>query len=159
MNSILPKKHFKLANFFIEKESQEYGACRFEINGLLVIGRNAKITSKKIGQFVTVWKRDGKGTTQPFDILDKFDFFVINIQSDDFFGQFVFPKSILIKEGIISSNSKNGKRGFWLYPPWDKPKNKQAEKTQKWQLKYFLSIDDNETIDIKRAKLLYFGKK
>ncbi|MDD5149384.1 MAG: MepB family protein [Flavobacterium sp.] len=42
-----------------------------------------------------------------------------------------------------------------VYPIWDLTESKQAVKTQKWQLIYFLEIPFDETLDINRAKLLY----
>jgi hypothetical protein len=42
-----------------------------------------------------------------------------------------------------------------VYPPWDIVVNRQAQKTQKWQLEYFLEIPENTGIDVARANLLY----
>lgn len=123
-----------------EKESQEYGACKFEINGLKIISRNAKITPKKAGQFVTSWKRSTDGITQPFEESDPFDLLVINVQLDQQLGQFVFPKSILKEKGILSTSKKDGKRGFRVYPSWDQPLSKQAIKTQAWQIQFFVNF-------------------
>lgn len=71
-------------------------------------------------------------------------------------GQFVFPKSVLIKKGIISTNQREGKRAFRVYPSWDIQKSKQAERTQKWQLEYFYPV--NDSIDFDRVKELYSVK-
>ncbi|WP_416346213.1 MepB family protein [Chryseobacterium salipaludis] len=30
-----------------------------------------------------------------------------------------------------------------MYPPWDQPASKQAEKTQRWQISYFVEIERN----------------
>src|SRR5690348_2623887 len=75
-----------------EAESQEYGACFFEMNGKKIIFRVAKITPTKIGQFVTFWKRIGSGPIMPYDCADSFDFFVVTVKSKDRLGQFVFSK-------------------------------------------------------------------
>lgn len=48
------------------------------------------------------------------------------------------PKSELVNKAIISTNRKGGKKGFRVYQKWDKAQNKQAEKTQKWHLNYFI---------------------
>ena len=138
-----------------EAESSEYGACTFELNGLSIKFRTAKITPTKIGQFVTLWKRIEKGPIQPFDITDSIDLFVISTRKDNHFGQFVFPKSVLCEQGVISTNNKEGKRAIRVYPPWDKTTNKQAQKTQKWQLDFFLEIPSDKPIDMERAKILY----
>lgn len=142
-----------------EKESTEYGAYDFEINNLSIKFRVAKITPTKIGQFVTLWKRIEKGPIQPFDITDSIDLFVITTRKDNHFGQFIFPKSVLCEQGIISTNTKEGKRAIRVYPPWDKTTNKQAQKTQKWQLDFFLEIPSDKPIDMERAKMLYGLKR
>ena len=137
----------------IEIEGTEYDACQFELNGMKIISRSSKITPKKAGQFVTFWKRNQKGETAPYSEKESFDFYVIHAKSENRFGQFVFPKSELINRGFITTAKKEGKRGFRVYPIWDKTLNKQAEKTQKWQLNYFFEI--NETLDLKKISELY----
>ncbi len=57
-----------------------------------IITRNSKITPKKVGQFVTFWKRNEKGITQPYRENDRIDFYVITARTENNFGQFVFPK-------------------------------------------------------------------
>ncbi|MEQ8243978.1 MepB family protein [Fulvivirga sp.] len=144
---------FELSGLKTESESKEYDACRFVLNGLKIISRSAKITPKKGGQFVTFWKRKGNEPIEPFHETDAVDFYVVNLRADDKLGQFVFPRSVLIKKGIISTDKKEGKRAFRVYPPWDTTNSKQAERTQKWQLDYFYEIGEN--IDFVKVKLLY----
>lgn len=139
-----------------EHEGTEYDACQFELNGMKIISRSSKITPKKVGQFVTFWKRNKNGETEPYSENDSFDFYVINAKSGDHFGQFVFPKSELINKGFVTSEKKDGKRGFRVYPIWDKTLNKQAEKTQKWQLNYFYEI--NKATNLKDVSKLYNKK-
>ena len=146
---------FKLTNPVIEKESADYGACQFKLNTLNILFRIAKTTPTKVGQFVTVWKRSAKGPIEPFEVSDNIDLFIINTRSGDHFGQFVFPKSVLSQQGILSTDLKEGKRAIRVYPPWDITTNKQAQKTQKWQLDYFLEIPLDQPINLDRAKLLY----
>ena len=121
-----------------DQESKAYEACTYKINKLKIIGRTAKITPTKVGQFVTLWKRLNNGPIQPFDIADDFDFIIINTKTKENYGQFVFPKGILIKKSIITDGKKEGKRAIRVYPSWDKPISKQAIKTQNWQLEYFI---------------------
>lgn len=122
------------------------------MNDSLIIFREAKITPKKIGQFVSVWKRNELGITQPHDLSDNFEFFIIKCQSKNKIGQFVFPKAELARRCIVTTPQKDGKRGFRVYPPWDKAENKQAIKTQEWQLNYFHYM--NCEIDLQKANLL-----
>ena len=153
---VYDKCSLKISDFKIETESKEYNACRFQLNGLNILSRNAKITPKKVGQFVTFWKRNENGPIEPFDENDQIDFYAVNVRTENEFGQFVFPKSVLIKKGIISTEKKEGKRAFRVYPNWDIPKSKQAERTQKWQLNYFYQI--NGSTDLKKVTELYNGK-
>lgn len=138
-----------------EIESSEYQACSFKINNKTVQYRHAKITPTKNGQFVTLWKRIGKRPIQPYDSSDNIDLFVVTVKTKNHFGQFIFPKSALIKQGVFSMNCKGGKRAIRVYPPWDKAESRQAEKTQKWQLEYFVEIPKNRSIDVEKFRSLY----
>lgn len=138
-----------------EQESVDYNACRFQINGLNVICRTAKTTPTKTGQFVTLWKRVADGPIQPFDNTDDIDLVVVNTTVGLNSGQFVFPKSVLVNHGVLSTNTKEGKRAIRVYPPWVKTTSKQAQKSQAWQLEYFININTDNTFDITRAKSLY----
>jgi hypothetical protein len=117
---VYDKCNFDLTNLKQNLESVEYGACSFVLNGKTIQQRVSKITPTKTGQFVTIWKRSKQGITEPFDISDELDFIIITSKSDDNFGQFVFPKSILADKGIITRNGKGGKRGIRVYPPCNK---------------------------------------
>ncbi len=152
---LFDKLDFTMSNIEIEKESAEYCAHRFEINNRKILFRQARITPTKVGQFVTLWKRNSiKSVIEPFEASVNIDLFVINVKSEKQFGQFVFSKSILIEKGIIS-DKKVGKRAIRVYPIWDLTQSKQAQKTQNWQLDYFLDIRIDGNLDINRAKLLY----
>ena len=52
---VYDKCGFELANLNLNKESLEYAACSFELDGRTVEHRASKITPTKSGQFVTVW--------------------------------------------------------------------------------------------------------
>lgn len=156
-NLVYKPNQFEYSDPCPEAESADYGAYVFELNGLAIRFRVAKITPTKIGQFVTLWKRIGKGPIQPFDVSDTLDFFIISTRQGDQFGQFVFPKSVLFKQDILSQQGKGGKRGIRVYPPWDKTLNRQAQKTQAWQQQYFLEIPHHQIVDSARVKMLYDG--
>ena len=143
----------EISDFKLEPESAAYGACQFKLNGKHIVCRNAKVTPKKVGQFVTYWKRNNKGPIQPFDETDAVDFYAVNVRTETKFGQFVFPKSVLIQKGIITTTKKEGKRAFRVYPYWDTAKSKQAERTQKWQSPYFYEI--NASTDFKKVSALF----
>ena len=60
------------ANIEREKESAEYGAVRFEMDGQTCLFRQAKYTPKKTGQFVVLWKRPAmSGEIAAYSSLEK----------------------------------------------------------------------------------------
>ncbi|NEW05810.1 MepB family protein [Paenibacillus sp. SYP-B3998] len=146
---------FDCSQPLLEAQNAEYGAYLVQIDSFSIRFRVAKITPTKVGQFVTLWQRSGDGTTQPYDVSDPVDFFVISTRNGNNFGQFVFPKHVLFEQKIVSNEGEGGKRAIRVYPPWDKPTSLQAQKTQKWQLKYFMEIPMNEPINCARAQMLY----
>lgn len=129
-----------ISHFATEKESKEYAASEFRMNDLNIKFRIAKTTPTKIGKFVTIWKRIGSEPIQPYDMSDPFDLVVISVRTPEHFGQFVFPKLMLYEKGIVSKDGKGGKRAIRVYPPWDNTDNREAIKTQKWQLPIFLKL-------------------
>jgi hypothetical protein len=138
-----------------EAESAGYGAYTFTINSQSIRFRVAKTTPTKPGQFVTLWKRVGRGPIQPFDMADEVDLFIISTRQGSHCGQFIFPSSVLLQRGILSGNNKEGKRAMRVYSPWDIATNQQAQKTQQWQLEYFLEIPNDKPVDLTRAKKLF----
>jgi hypothetical protein len=150
---------YKSCGFYFTKpvadsESIDYAACSFNINHLRITYRSAKITPTKAGQFVTLWQRSTAGPIEPFHIKDEIDFFIISTRDNDRFGQFIFPKSVLHQQAIISDEHKEGKRAFRLYPPWGITLNKQAQKTQEWQLAYFVEISKDKPTNLTKIKAL-----
>lgn len=141
-------------NVKVENESAEYGACGFTIEKSSIKFRVGKITPTKVGQFVTFWKRIDNGPILPYDATDSFDFLVVNVRAEKHFGQFVFPKTVLLEKHIISSSKKEGKRAMRIYPSWDKAENAQAKKTQSWQLNYFMEFSE-KNFDVARIKNLF----
>lgn len=145
----------KLLNVEEDIETQEYSGCSLGLHQLNIKFRTAKITPTKTGQFVTIWKRNEKGETAPFDSNDLFDFYLISASTDNDKGIFIFPKEVLIEKGILSHDQKIGKRGIRVYPNWDLTENKQAKATQKWQVEYFLDLSQDTESYLKKAKLLF----
>ena len=152
---VYDKCGFELTNLKLNRESAEYDACSFELNGKAIVYRSSKITPTKTGQFVTIWKRNKDGITEPYDFSADIDFLIIAARSGENFGQFIFPKSVLAEKGIITQNGKEGKRGIRVYPPWDIATNKQAEKTQSWQIQFFLTIKTDNSTDLDFIKKLF----
>lgn len=138
-----------------DKESMEYGAGTFKLNGRTVLVRSSKVTPKKMGQFVTFWKRNDLGVTEAYHMTDAFDLLIINSRSKDLWGQFVFSKTTLAEFKIITRGKVLGKRGLRVYPSWDKAENKQALKTQAWQLRYFINFNKDLKHNFDHIKQMY----
>lgn len=138
-----------------EAESADYGACTLTVNGLRLRFRVAKITPTKTGQFVTLWKRQGTGPIQPFDLADPVDAVVVSTRSGMHFGQFVFPMKVLAARGVVATRGRGGKRAMRVYPPWDITTSRQAQLTQTWQSDYFLDMSPGRAADLARAKALF----
>ena len=151
---VLKPLQLSISNLEKDLECDEYFGYNFESNQLLFKFRKAKITPKKVGQFVTLWKRNADKQTEPFDENDLVDYYIIATEDDSKLGFYIFSKSVLIEKNILSTQNKEGKRGFRVYPDWVKPENKQAEKTQNWQQNYFIEIRNNQ-VDSTRLKILF----
>lgn len=152
---VFDKCNFNISAACPEKESREYGACNFQLNGKKIKFRVAKTTPTKSGQFVAIWKRNESGITQPFDIEDDFDFMVITVRRQSQLGMFVFDKSVLADQNVIRKNNKGGKRGIRVYAPWDITNSGQAQKTQSWQQDYFLQIEPDLLDRLQFTKQLF----
>lgn len=139
-----------------ELESADYAACTLLLNGLRVQYRVAKITPTKVGQFVTLWKRVGRGPIQPFEVGDPVEVFVVSTRSGPRLGQFVFPKAVLAAQGVVARDDRadSGKRALRVYPPWDTTTSRQAQRTQAWQLQYFVDMSEGRAVDLARVKAL-----
>ncbi|SHL60917.1 MepB protein [Chryseobacterium contaminans] len=67
-------------------ECSEYSGFNFTVNELKMKFRISKITPTKTGQFVTLWKRNEKGETAPFDSTDDIDFISLQLLKTIFQG-------------------------------------------------------------------------
>ena len=56
-----------------------------------------------------MWKKDENNTNVPFTEDDLENQLIVNIVDDNRRGQFIFPKDILIKKGILKSDDSKGK--------------------------------------------------
>ncbi|MCY0970779.1 MepB family protein [Chryseobacterium wangxinyae] len=144
-NSIFSKLNLIISDLRPDPECDEYLGHSFRLDRFNIKFRKAKITPKKIGQFVTLWKRNPVSKiTEPFSSEDPFDFYIIFCICDDKNGFFFFPKNTLSQKKILTNASKEGKRGFRVYPNWDQPENKQATKTKEWQKDFFIEFSDGD---------------
>lgn len=154
--SVFGKLDLKLSGIEADPECEAYSGLNFQLDDRKITFRKAKITPKKIGQFVTLWKRNSSGQTEPFSIAEPVDFYIIAAEKDQNQGFFLFPKAVLGEKGILTQNGKEGKRGFRVYPAWDIPENKQAEKTKNWQNSFFIDLSSNEEAGVEKFRELFF---
>ncbi|MBI6549588.1 MepB family protein [Xenorhabdus sp. VLS] len=131
---------------------------RFQLNGKSIVFRQAKTTPNKLGQFVTLWKRPTPDSEiMPFEQNDKIDFCLIAAFSENNKGIFLFDSPTLMTKGIFSTQSKEGKRAFRVYPTWVSPTSKQAIQTQKWQSLYFINFDNQKNAIKEFNKIIKLG--
>ncbi|MEQ7805617.1 mep operon protein MepB [Priestia megaterium] len=144
--------HFAIKAIREEAQNSDYGAGIFQLNSKSIRFRVAKTTSNKVGQFVSFWEKDAAHKNQAFSYGKATDLLVINtFTSTNRFGQFIFPKEVLLKRKILKTATTKGKMALRVYPIWDKPTSKQAMETQKWQLEYF--VEPNKLSHQKFLKL------
>lgn len=141
--------HLMIEDIQAESQNAKYGAGRFRIRSTTVRFRVAKQTPKKIGQFVVCWEKGSDNKNQAYSYEKAADLLVINtFGSHDEFGQFIFPKDLLFKQHILKTESSHGKMALRVYPIWDTPTRKQAIDTQKWQLPYFVQLNQGSSSQI-----------
>lgn len=137
-----------------DAECEDYSGYNFRLGQLSIKFRKAKITPKKTGHFVTLWKRNPHTTeTEPFASTDPFEFFIIAAEDKNRQGFFFFSKDTLVRHKILTTSLQTGKRGFRVYAAWDIPESRQAEKTRLWQEKSFISFSDPDCLEKCRAIL------
>lgn len=149
-------KQLQLESLEEEKYNEKYKAGTFKLKTKSVRFRLAKITPKKIGQFVAFWEKDQTGKNQAFHFNGSPDFLVIHcFGGNNQEGQFVFPREVLLKKKILRNDSHQGKMGMRVYPSWDFPQSPQALKTQLWQSEYFIDLSKLSKLDQKKFFKLY----
>lgn len=153
MNKVYEPNELTVNSVQEEAQNAKYGAGIFKLGLKTVRFRVANTTPTKIGQFVAFWEKDWENVNQPYCYENAPDLLVINtFESNNKFGQFVFPKEVLLNKKILKSHSSKGKMGIRVYPSWDKPTSNQAIATQSWQQKYF--IDFTESKEITHLKII-----
>lgn len=148
----------RLPIYCVQEEMQnvKYGAGTFQLATKTIRFRVANVTPTKIGQFVAFWQKDEQNRNQPYSYEETPDFVVITTFKDDQqFGQFVFPKELLLEQNILASPSTKGKMSLRVYPAWDQPTSKQAMNSQNWQLPYFVDMSIADPLQSRQVLALY----
>jgi hypothetical protein len=148
--------HLTIKTIQEEAQNSEYGAGIFQLNSKSVRFRVAKVTPNKKGQFVAFWEKDRDNKNQAFSYANATDLLVINtFASNNHFGQFIFPKDILLKHNILKTDTTKGKMAIRVYPSWDTLTSKQAIATQEWQLPYFINLNNANSFPIQELLKRY----
>ena len=154
--TIYEPKQITVESIQEEKQNAEYGAGVFRLSSKTVRFRVAKITPTKIGQFVAFWEKDNNNKNRPFIFEEAPELLVVTtFKNNNEFGQFVFPKDILVKKNILRTTSTTGKMAIRVYPSWDTPTSKQALNTQKWQAPYFVDMSTHNQDSVDKLMDLY----
>lgn len=144
----------KIEALHLEKQNSEYEGVTFKIGQFSYRSRLAKKTPNKKGYFVVFWEKDQYHHNTPFKFDGSPDKLIISIKDGLHSGQFIFPKSILVEKGVLSYERQVGKMAIRIYPDWVNELNSTAQRTQLWQLNYFVNSDKSMSID--RIRSLYF---
>lgn len=136
-------KYITKENIKIENWNHEYEAMNIYINGKYFKSRLAKKTPKKAGYFVAMWHKNEDNKNIPFQYEDFPEKLIVNIIDDRKKGQFIIPKDILRKKGILQTEVQKGKMAFRVYPKWEQKLNKSAVTTQNWQTEYFKDLSNS----------------
>jgi len=143
----------------IVPENSKYHALTFAINKFKIVYRKGNVTPDRPGAFLAIWQRptcDKSNNNKPIPLTsNELDYLFIHVESDSQQGMFIFPISLLIKQGIVSSSVKKGKTGFRIFPPWSEDRgvvgtkvfSESGKKTQRWQIPYFIEMDNEGNLD------------
>lgn len=157
-------------------QSAKYEALNFSLNDRNIVYRKGKVTSDRPGAFLAVWQRPytpSLTNNKPIPLTPSdLDYLFIHVQSHlnmsqqrapkSRYGMFIFPVALLIEKGIVASEKSKGKTGFRVFPPWSEDKgdvgtmvfSEPGKKTQRWQIPFFIDIDENGLIDSCQLKQL-----
>ncbi len=151
-------------------ENAKYEALTFTLHNKNIVYRKANVTPDRPGAFLSVWQRPSPTTAsnKPIPLISSdLDYLFVHVEEDANIersaeliqkhkqGIFIFPTTLLIKKGIVSSDKGKGKTGFRVFPPWSSDRgvkgskvfSTSGKKTQAWQLPYFLAIDEQGLIE------------
>lgn len=150
-NILIPLLKGTFENYQEEPQNSEYESYSFCVNQYSFRNRLARKTPTKKGYFVVFWEKDNNNKNKAFDYEESPDFLIVNVLDNEHKGLFLFPKSELLKQNILRTSQVKGKMAIRVYPSWEQSLNKTAEKTQKWQLDYFIDLS-SKTVDYNKLE-------
>lgn len=124
-----------------ERQNSVYEGMTFVVGNTTFRSRLAKKTPKKKGYFTALWEQP-REKNQAYSLSGYPDKLMITVLDGKQKGQFVFPSSVLVANGIIKTETTAGKMAFRVYPPWVQDLNPTASRTQNWQTPYFLDLSE-----------------
>lgn len=136
-----------------EEQNHEYEGMLVQIDQQMYRSRLAKLTPKKQGYFVAFWEKSKCGNNQAYSYEDAPEKLIVSVIDNEKKGQFIFPKEVLLKYGVLKKPLQKGKMALRVYPGWITELNKNACKVQWWQNEYF--IDLSQDFEIVKLQNLY----
>ena len=95
-------------SYVLEEWNQQYEAVEIKLE--MAYSKVDLLKGHLIkGLLFVMWKKDENNTNVPFTEDDLENQLIVNIVDDNRRGQFIFPKDILIKKGILKSDDSKGK--------------------------------------------------
>lgn len=131
------KSDDSIQNLLVEEQNQAYEGLTFELNDETYRSRLAKKTPNKKGYFVVFWEKNRQNNNQPYAFESAPNQLIVLILDEEKQGVFLFPKKVLLEQGILRDETTKGKMAIRVYPTWENELNVSAQRTQKWQEAYF----------------------
>lgn len=157
-NTLIPFLKGTLDNYHEEPQNSKYESFVFSISQYTFRNRLAKKTPAKKGYFVAFWEKDKHNKNQAFDFRESPDFLIVHVFENEHKGVFLFPKAVLLNQNILRTPQIKGKMAMRVYPLWERHLNKTAEKTQQWQLDYFINLSKTPVAYDKFESILKVGE-
>jgi len=152
-------------------QNSKYEALEFSIDGKKILYRKGNVTPDRPGNFLSIWKRPDENSTDPRRTMPyeehDLDYLFVEVSDCDISkrGIYIFPLTVLVNKGVVTSNKAKGKMAFRVFPPWTSSRGElkskvfsdSAKKTQRWQSNFFLWIEDNEIVDLDKFNNIFIN--
>ena len=100
---IIQKYYGNIKEIIWEDQNKNYLGCIVKLDEQIHRVRVAKITPKKIGQFVAIWQKDEHNVNQAFSFDDSPEYLSIFVFDGDKKGVFIFPKETMKNKGVYTT--------------------------------------------------------